>query len=520
MLLYPAQPNRLLVPDSVHRQPCTGTRERLLQVDLLWLSGLLVLVLMANPTESVHATAPSPTAPVGASSMAGSVAPAGGSVALAGPSWDTTAGLFTRRSSPGGMAASGTSIDRGETSHLDGHDGPPIPRDSTEHPNAVPYQSDRSLVGHILALPSYALFSVTRPLGWGVKYLEREYPSLFEPRAPVRGVLPLIELGGPVGVQGGLALFHHDLFGAGHDVRLAGLYGSRNRYEVDLDYALTEAFGPRVGLSFNASLFTNPERRYFLAGNDADREDDETRYFTRQFRAASTLGWTPADPIDGTVEVRFVRTRNEPSSGRLGDALPPALPGLNQTNNFLTVRTGWTARATQQIRDRTVRGTVLSVGGGYTHDLNGAPFRHLTYTAEIQQYLPLGLLPPTRRLALRVRLQKAEPVAGGEAVPFFRLPGIGGQSTVRSFVFERFVDEGALVANAEYNYPIWNLMDAVVFVDAGQVFNAYSDIAVNRFRYSYGGGVRLIRNGKLSFRFEVATGEEGLRSILTVNQIF
>jgi hemolysin activation/secretion protein len=386
-------------------------------------------------------------------------------------------------------------------------------------PNAVPYRSDRSVLEHVLAAPSYVLYGATRPLGWGVKYLEREYPALFQPQVRVRGVLPLLELGGPVGVQGGLALFHRNAWGAGHRVRVSGIYGSRNRYEIDLDYGVPEVLGPGSSLDVNAEFFTNPERRYFLRGNAAD-SNDESRYFTQQFSARTTLSMTPHERLFGSVETAFTRSRNKPADGRLGERLPPELPGVNRITNLLTLRTSWTVDLARLNRGRIVRGTRFVVDGQLTNDLDGDTFRYVRYGAEIQQYIPVGLLPPTRRLALRVRVDKVEPARGGAAVPFFRLPGIGGQTTVRSLVFERFVEEGALVANAEYNYPIWNTMDAVIFVDAGQVFNEFEQIAADRFHYSYGGGVRVLRGGKLAFRFEVAGGEGEVRSILTVNRMF
>lgn len=401
----------------------------------------------------------------------------------------------------------------------------PTAQDTTTHdttvadPNRVPYRSDRSFGRHVLAFPSYLLDGVTRPIGWGVKYLEREYPALFEPQVPVRGVIPLIELGGPVGVQGGLAAFDRNLFGSGHSVRASALYGSRSRYEIDLEYGIGDALGSRTSTAFGGELFTNPERRFFRSGNDA-RRTDETRYFLRQFSGRATMGLRPLAWLDGTVEATYSRTLTKPADGVLGERLPRDLPALNQTIQFVSLSTGWRLNATRQLRDRTVSGTRLVFDGRYSHDLDGDDLRHVMYGVEIQQYIPLGLLPPTRRLALRARVEKVEPVRGGAGVPFFRLPGIGGQTTVRSLVFERFVQEGALVLNAEYNYPIWNQMDAVVFVDAGQVFNEFEEIAADRFSYGYGGGIRVAQGGNLAFRFELAGGEGNLRTILTVNQMF
>ena len=91
---------------------------------------------------------------------------------------------------------------------------------------------------------------------------------------------------------------------------------------------------------------------------------------------------------------------------------------------------------------------------------------------------------------------------------------------LRGFRHNRFQDTGSLLLSAEYRYPIWMNLDAVVFTDAGQVFGAMPDVRSDRFRWNYGGGIHLLNEDGLSFRFEVAVGTEGARTILTVQPSF
>jgi outer membrane protein assembly factor BamA len=121
---------------------------------------------------------------------------------------------------------------------------------------------------------------------------------------------------------------------------------------------------------------------------------------------------------------------------------------------------------------------------------------------------------------LRGRLEQVEPLFDGEAVPFYQRPALGGQNLVRGFRSSRFQEAGSLVLNAEYRYPIWMNWDALVFADAGQVFPALSDVTADRFRWSYGGGIHMLNQKGLSFRFEVAGSTEGVRTILTVQPTF
>jgi hypothetical protein len=74
--------------------------------------------------------------------------------------------------------------------------------------------------------------------------------------------------------------------------------------------------------------------------------------------------------------------------------------------------------------------------------------------------------------------------------------------------------------NAEYRYPLWSNLDALIFVDAGQVFDTLAEVQTDRFHWSYGGGIHLLNQKGLSARFEVAGGPEGLRTILTVDPSF
>lgn len=375
----------------------------------------------------------------------------------------------------------------------------------------------------MLAAPSYVLHGVTRPIGWGVKYLEANFPELFVPRAPVRGVMPLIELGGPVGIQGGLALFHHDFFGLGHDVRLSGMLGSRDFYELELTYDIPQPLGRRTALGIESNFFTNPEARYFLAGNDSDFNRDEARHYIQQFDVSADLSYRIAPRLSGSSVLRYQHTETKPSDERLGERLPDDLPGLG-TLDLMTLHARLALDLTRGTTIagplRSTFGTKLIVSGDYQHDLRSDRFRTLRYAGEIQQYLPVLLFPETRRVVLRARVEKIDPVFEGEAVPFFRRLGLGGQQTLRGFVYDRFINDGFLLLNAEYRYPIWSRLDAVWFVDAGQVFTRFGDVAADRFRWSYGGGLHALSGSGLAFRFEVAGSTDGIRTLLTVTPAF
>lgn len=73
---------------------------------------------------------------------------------------------------------------------------------------------------------------------------------------------------------------------------------------------------------------------------------------------------------------------------------------------------------------------------------------------------------------------------------------------------------------AEYRWPVWDNLDAVLFAETGQVFARYAQLGLGRFHTGYGGGFHLVTGGKLNVRFELAGSPEGMRTILTVRPAF
>jgi hypothetical protein len=428
----------------------------------------------------------------------------------------------------GPRAVSGTRTDTSDVSSrpdsLSSAASPRSAADTSDHPNTVPYETDRSVAYHVLASPAYVLDAATWPLGITVRYLENNFPSIFKPKPVVRGVRPLFELGGPNGVELGLLFFHHDLWNAGHDVRLSGEVAARESWDVEFRYQIPDPIGPSSTLSVYTEYGVESRRQFFVGGNDADRDADEAQFYGRRFDVRGVLDYAFSPRFGGQTMLQYehVRTRPSDEDPVLGDRIV-GQPGLG-VFDLATVQTEMSLDLTRTtVRNsahRRYAGTALIGRVGYTQSINSDRFRFARLMGEVQQYLPVPVFPTSRRIALRARVEKAEPLFDGEAVPFYDLPGLGGQESLRGFTFDRFVDDGTLLFNAEYRYPIWDAFDAVLFVDAGQAFTRLSDLAADRFRWSYGGGVHILTGRKLAARFEIAYGEEGVRTILTVTPAF
>jgi outer membrane protein assembly factor BamA len=325
-----------------------------------------------------------------------------------------------------------------------------------------------------------------------------------------------VELGGPTGFLGGLALYDNRLFGSDHTARIEGLYGGPDTFEGEVSYSAPTPIGAGSRFDLVANVFSNPESEFYLDGNSNDRTTDDALFSRDQVDVTAGLqSRLPGSPLRGAFDLLYEHVEASGEDQRLRKASPPGLGTVDLLTSRLTLGLDATGEP-----PRVSRGTEVLLQLDYTHDLTGKRFRYGRYVAEVRQYLPVGFFPDSRRLALRGRLEQTEPLFDGSAVPFYQLPSLGGQNTLRGFQSRRFQNDGALMLNAEYRYPIWSNLDALVFVDTGQVFNEISEISGERFQWSYGGGLHLLNRKGLSARFEIAGSTEGLRTILTVDPSF
>jgi outer membrane protein assembly factor BamA len=394
------------------------------------------------------------------------------------------------------------------------------PPDSSHHPNHTPYATDRSVAYHVLAGPAYLLHAATRPLGWGVQYVTQRFPNLLQGRRPPAGILPIVEVGGPAGLLGGLALYDNTVLGTSHSARIEGLYGGPDTFEGELSYGIPAPFGPGTQFDLRANLFSDPESEFYRDGNDSDETLDETVFGRDQVDVTARVQFGPSEQgLRGQFGALYEHVETAPGDDSQGRRFRREQPAGTGEVDLLTARLSFGLDRTSGA-PRTAHGTEVLLRLDYTQDLKADRFRYGRYVAEVRQYLPVGIFPDSRRLVLRGRLAQTEPLFDGEDVPFFQRPGLGGQNLVRGFRFNRFQDVGSLVLNAEYRYPIWSNFDALLFVDAGQVFPSLSSVAVDRFHWSYGGGLHMLNQSGLSFRFEVAGSTEGVRTILTVDPLF
>jgi outer membrane protein assembly factor BamA len=164
---------------------------------------------------------------------------------------------------------------------------------------------------------------------------------------------------------------------------------------------------------------------------------------------------------------------------------------------------------TDDLTDRPLnpdRGILLSLNYTRFRELDDPNASFSRVEVEAQQYA--SILNGYHTFALRHRSVFSDPDEGA-AVPFYRLPYVGGNFTLRGYDEFRFQGgPHALLYNLEYRYKVWHHADMVLFGDAGKVFDQANQWGFTDLRYSYGTEVRFTTPRATLFRFGIAFDED------------
>lgn len=155
------------------------------------------------------------------------------------------------------------------------------------------------------------------------------------------------------------------------------------------------------------------------------------------------------------------------------------------------------------------RNTLSAELGGY---FLGGDNSFTKYQADLSKYIQVGSNKQT--LAFRVHTG----FISGDAPPQ-ELFAIGGSETVRGYKYGGFTGEKALTFNAEYRFPITDIIHGVVFVDSGNAWDSSERMRLSDLHTGYGIGVRLDTPiGVL--RLDYGIGEEGGQAYFSLGQAF
>ena len=270
-----------------------------------------------------------------------------------------------------------------------------------------------------------------------------------------------------------------------------------------------------------ARLRDLPREDFYGLGPDTERST-RSNYSLRETSIEATGGVSPLSWLSVAGSVEYLR----PRVGRGRDPRLPSTeqlftdadaPGLHGQPDFRRVG----ARVSVDYTDRLVAPRsggryVISYSKYEDQDAGSRSFGR--WDLDVRQYIPL--VGRSRFLALRAYAASAAP-DGGQEVPFFLQPTLGGGDSLRGLPSYRLRDRNLLLLQAEYRWEVNYFLAGVIFYDAGQVARRRADFKLGELKHDYGFGVRLGWMQDAAVRAEVAFGgNEGPRLVLKFNDAF
>ena len=242
--------------------------------------------------------------------------------------------------------------------------------------------------------------------------------------------------------------------------------------------------GGRLMAEGIASLREYPREAFFGLGPDSRREDhSEFSLRTPEVAARAGVRLAPALTAGGGIGVLSPRT----ADGTTDFIRSSGFVEVDYRQPLNARRGGWYRFDVSQFSDRN-RGTWS--------------FRRTD--ADVRQFF--GFLADRRVVALRGLVSTSEASEGSIGVPFYLMPTLGGNDTLRGFRNYRFRGPHALLLQAEYRWELWSGLDAAIFYDAGKVTMRRADLNLKRLQDDYGFGFRFNTNTGVIMRVDAAFG--------------
>jgi hypothetical protein len=240
--------------------------------------------------------------------------------------------------------------------------------------------------------------------------------------------------------------------------------------------------------------------------------DERTRYFRDQLGggAKGTLAFGHLDTLG--VRAWVERNRFEDGLGILGDAtieeeFDPAeiaeIPGFD--TGYTLAEVGFSLELdSRDPRPEPGTGARLELAGGFGSDVaeNLGSFIHWG----MEGALFLDVTGRNRTLSVRQNVQGVRSLGEG-TVPFTERVVLGGNDLHRGFLAGELIGESATVTTLQYTWPVWVMLDGVLFAEVGNAFDRdFEGFALDAMRGSAGLGIKATSGRASAFHASFALG--------------
>jgi outer membrane protein assembly factor BamA len=297
-----------------------------------------------------------------------------------------------------------------------------------------------------------------------------------------------------------------DLWAAGSLRKYWALEG-RVRYPFAVDDRLiVEAYARRYGY---------PSEEFFGIG-PGSRRVDRSIYTLSGWTAGGQLAVRATTPLSFGGGIEYLRPTARASDD---DSLPAVndlfdqstAPGQATAHAFVRTLAHVTYDYRQPLNAR--RGGWYRLEVGRYDDRRHGRFDFTRVDLDLRQFV--SVLAERRVFAARVKISTTD-APDGAAVPFFLLPALGGNDTLRGFRAHRFRGPHAILLQGEYRWEVWSGLEGALFVDAGKVASRREDLNLRDLERNYGFGFRFNTDTGVVMRVDAAFGSRDGRHLHVV----
>ena len=248
-----------------------------------------------------------------------------------------------------------------------------------------------------------------------------------------------------------------------------------------------------------------PQEDFFGIGPESARAD-QTSYAIRYDLAGTRLGIRPLSTLLAGGGVEYVSPRLGQGQDRLVPSIeerfsPITAVGLGASADF--VRSTAFLEVDYRQPKNARKGGWYRVDASNYHDLGTGQFTVRRVDTDLRQFV--GFLSERRVLAGRLFVSTSD-VDSGAAMPFYLMPTMGGNDTLRGFREYRFRGPHAILAQGEYRWEIWSGLEGALFYDAGKVAMRRADLNFRDLEKDYGFGFRFNTDEAIVFRVDAGFG--------------
>lgn len=283
--------------------------------------------------------------------------------------------------------------------------------------------------------------------------------------------------------------------------------------DYEVRYINKALWGGKLEINAFPYYFTDGSARFF-GFQSQSREEDETNYGDQEFGFTFSAGYQFAKHFQLVFGERVRRV----------NILQGAVTGIPFIRDRFSAREvpgidGFSTHAQRlAIVYNTLDSPAMPTLGGYAklsvensaeYLGSSADFRH--YEAELKGFIPLD----NARYITAFRLAYNQTLGG--AVPFLERSILGGETTLRGYGRNRFIDSSYLLFNLEERIRLfrWEIFDVnadwelAPFIDLGSVMETIDNADTGSFEFNPGVGFRAIVRPNIVGRVDVGFGKDG-----------